>query len=74
MPKGCVTCMDEMLRKMAGNMNGLGPGKNQKGKGVLTGRSPCYMLVYSIFNISILLSVPKFQVLQFDLQFATFYQ
>ena len=32
MPKGCVTGMDEMFRKMAGNMNGLGPGRKLGGE------------------------------------------
>ena len=32
MPKGCVTCMDEMFRKMAGNVNGLGLGGTLKGE------------------------------------------
>ena len=33
MPTGCVTCMDEMFRKMAGNMNGLGTGRKLEGEG-----------------------------------------
>ena len=45
-PKGCVTCMNEIFRKMAGNMNGLGPGRKLGGKRVLTGQSPCCILVY----------------------------
>ena len=32
MPKGCVTCIDGIFRKMAGNMNGLGPGRKLGGE------------------------------------------
>ena len=32
MPKGFVTCMDKMFRKMAGNMNGLGTGRKLEGE------------------------------------------
>ena len=46
MPGSCVICTDEMFRKMAGNMNGLGPEikLEVEGKGGLTGQSPCHML------------------------------
>ena len=52
MPKGCVTCMDEMFRKMADNMNGLGPWRKLEGEGCAHGTKSVLYASISIYIIS----------------------